>query len=78
MSLNCRQDWRWMPLLVAAALLFVDSAKAETRTVRIATQYGISYLPMTIMAERTCSKPRARNAGSILKPNGCASPEARP
>src|SRR5262249_54460 len=49
MSLNRRHEWQWMPLLFAAALLFAGSARAETRTVRIATQYGISYLPMTIM-----------------------------
>jgi NitT/TauT family transport system substrate-binding protein len=67
MSLNCRHDWRWMPLLVAAALLFVDSAKAGTRTVRIATQYGISYLPMTIMAEKNLLEAEGKKRGLDLK-----------
>ena len=67
MSLNFRHDWRWMPLLAAAAFLFVGSAKAETRTVRIATQYGISYLPLTIMAEKNLLEAEGKKRGLDLK-----------
>ena len=67
MSLNRRDEWQWLPLLFAAALLFVGSAKAETRTVRIATQYGISYLPMTIMAEKNLLEAEGKKRGLDLK-----------
>jgi len=67
MSLNRRHEWHWMPLLFAAALLFAGSANAETRTVRIATQYGISYLPMTIMAEKNLLEAEGKKRGLDLK-----------
>ena len=67
MSLNRRHEWHWMPLLFAAALLFAGGAKAETRTVRIATQYGISYLPMTIMAEKNLLEAEGKKRGLDLK-----------
>ncbi|HYV69292.1 MAG TPA: ABC transporter substrate-binding protein [Pseudolabrys sp.] len=67
MSLNRRHEWQWMPLLFAAALLFAGSAKAETRTVRIATQYGISYLPMTIIAEKNLLEAEGKKRGLDLK-----------
>ena len=67
MSLNRRHEWQWMPLLFAAVFLFVGNAKAETRTVRIATQYGISYLPMTIMAEKNLLEAEGKKRGLDLK-----------
>ena len=68
---------RWVPLLAAAAFLFAGDTNAETRTVRIATQYGISYLPMTIMAEKNLLEAEGRSAASISRPTGCASPADR-
>src|SRR5690242_17287061 len=58
----------WRPLLfAAAAFVFAGDANAETRTVRIATQYGISYLPMTIMAEKNLLEAEGKKRGLDLK-----------
>jgi NitT/TauT family transport system substrate-binding protein len=54
---------------VAAALAFAVSAtaaKAEPRVVRIATQYGISYLPLTIMAEKKLLESEGKKLGLDL------------
>jgi NitT/TauT family transport system substrate-binding protein len=67
MSHNGRHRWRPTLLAVAAAFLFAGSAKAETRTVRIATQYGISYLPLTIMAEKNLLEAEGKKRGLDLK-----------
>src|SRR4029078_3298191 len=67
MSLNRRHEWHWMPLLFAAALLFAGSANAETRPVCIATHYGISYLRMTIMAEKNLLEAEGKKRGLDLK-----------
>jgi NitT/TauT family transport system substrate-binding protein len=59
--------WRW-PMLVAA-LFFTGSstaAQAEPRVVRIATQYGISYLPLTIMAEKHLLEAEGKRLGLDL------------
>ncbi len=47
MAQDRRTFWRW-PLLAALAIAFLagNAANAEPRTVRIATQYGISYLQL--------------------------------
>ena len=67
MSHNCRHRWRPTLLVIAAAFLFAGSANAETRTVRIATQYGISYLPLTIMAEKNLLEAEGKKRGLDLK-----------
>ena len=62
-----RNFWR-LPVL-AAALAFALSAttaKAEPRVVRIATQYGISYLPLTIMAEKKLLESEGKKLGLDL------------
>jgi NitT/TauT family transport system substrate-binding protein len=43
------------------------SAQAETRTVRIAKQFGISYLPLTIMEEKNLLQEHGRRLGLDLK-----------
>jgi NitT/TauT family transport system substrate-binding protein len=43
------------------------SAGAETRTVRIAKQFGISYLPLTIMEEKKLLEAHGRELGLDLK-----------
>ena len=66
--------------LIAAALataivaLGAPSAGAETRTVRIAKQFGISYLPLTVMEEKKLldtalqkmDTPQHQNVGPLL------------
>lgn len=65
MSKFRRGRWLWL-LPVAAASMFVANANAETRTVRIATQYGISYLPLTIMAEKKLLEAEGKKLGLDL------------
>lgn len=64
-----RHNYRWrLPALVAAlALVFATtSGKAEPRVVRIATQYGISYLPLTIMAQKKLLEQEGKKLGLDL------------
>ena len=49
---------------VAAALLAVSaSARAEVSELRVAEQYGISYLPMMIMEDQKLVEKHAKEAG---------------
>src|SRR5665647_1279791 len=58
---------RWPVLAAAAAFVFATaSANAEPRVVRIATQYGISYLPLTIMAEKKMLEAEGKKLGLDL------------
>jgi ABC-type nitrate/sulfonate/bicarbonate transport system substrate-binding protein len=59
-----RSYWRWP--LVAAAFAFafsVTTAGAEPRMVRIAQQFGISYLPLTIMQEKHLLESESKKLG---------------
>lgn len=50
--------------IAAAAVLFaVGAAGAETKTVRIAKQFGISYLPLTVMQEKHLLEQHAKALG---------------
>jgi NitT/TauT family transport system substrate-binding protein len=66
-----RQDrrnlWR-LPLLAAAAALAFSAtaANAETKTVRIAQQFGISYLPLTIMQDKHLLESEGKKLGLDL------------
>src|SRR5712671_1424389 len=59
--------------LIAAALaaaivaLGAPSAGAETRTIRIAKQFGISYLPLTVMEEKKFLEERGKSLGIDIK-----------
>ncbi|HSQ05741.1 MAG TPA: ABC transporter substrate-binding protein [Burkholderiales bacterium] len=67
MGQSHRHTWFW-PIL-AAAITFIFSATAagaEARVVRIATQYGISYLPLTIMAEKKLLESEGKKLGLDL------------
>jgi NitT/TauT family transport system substrate-binding protein len=66
-SMSQKQWWKLRWVLLAAAVLFAaNSANAETRVVRIATQYGISYLPLTIMAENKLLEAEGKKLGLDL------------
>lgn len=54
-------------LAAAVTLAICVSAHAETRTVRIAKQYGISYLPLTIMQEKHLLESEGKKLGLDLK-----------
>jgi NitT/TauT family transport system substrate-binding protein len=52
-------------VLLASAILAAPSApaRAETDTLRVAKQFGISYLPITVMEERKLIEKHAKAAG---------------
>ena len=57
--------------LAAAVALFGNAtgpAKAEPRVVKIATQFGISYLPLTIVAEKKLLEQEGKKLGLDLAP----------
>ena len=59
--------WRWALLAAATTLLFAaHPTNAETRVVRIAKQYGISYLPLTIMQEKKLLEAEGNKLGLDL------------
>ena len=62
-----RKIWR-LPLLAAAAVFAFSatSANAEPRTVRIAEQFGISYLPLTVMKEKHLLELEGKKVGLDL------------
>lgn len=58
----------WLSLAFVAALaLWPRGANAETQTVRIAKQYGISYLPLTIMEQKQLLEAQGKKLGLDLK-----------
>jgi ABC-type nitrate/sulfonate/bicarbonate transport system substrate-binding protein len=62
-----RSAWMAAALATAIATLGAPSAGAETRTIRIAKQFGISYLPLTIMEEKKLLEAQGRQMGLDLK-----------
>jgi len=54
-------------LATAIATLGAPSAGAETRTIRIAKQFGISYLPLTVMEEKKFLEERGKSLGIDIK-----------
>ncbi len=62
------QMWRWPLLAAAASFVFAaTAASAEPRVVRIAQQFGISYLPLTIMHEKNLLESEGKKLGLDLK-----------
>jgi NitT/TauT family transport system substrate-binding protein len=54
--------------LAAASVSFAaSSAGAQTKTIRIAKQFGISYLPLTVMEEKKLLEAQGRQMGLDLK-----------
>jgi NitT/TauT family transport system substrate-binding protein len=65
--MNKSHLWRWSLLAAGfAAAMSVTSANAEPRVVRLATQYGISYLPLTIMSEKKLLEQEGKKLGLDL------------
>ena len=60
---------RWLvPVLAAAAFVFAAGpASAQTKTVRLAKQFGISYLPLTIIEEKKLLEEHGKKLGLDLK-----------
>jgi NitT/TauT family transport system substrate-binding protein len=65
---NHQQLSRWpiKAATVAIATICAANAGAETRVVRIAKQYGISYLPLTIMEEKKLLEAEGKKRGLDL------------
>ena len=67
-----KQNWpcvrRLLPALAAAAFVFAASPSlAQTKTVRLAKQFGISYLPLTIIEEKKLLEEQGKKLGLALK-----------
>ena len=59
---------RWIiSTLAAAAVLLPATAQAQTKTVRLAKQFGISYLPLTIMEQKQLLEAHGKKLGLDLK-----------
>jgi NitT/TauT family transport system substrate-binding protein len=61
---------KWCGSIVAATLAFsfaTAAANAETRTVRVAKQFGISYLPLSVMEEQKLIEAEGKKLGLDLK-----------
>jgi sulfonate transport system substrate-binding protein len=57
-----------LPALAAAAFVFaVSTSLAQTKTVRLAKQFGISYLPLTIIEEKKLLEEHGKKLGLDLK-----------
>lgn len=54
--------------LCGAALAAAGAAEAQTRTVRLAKQFGISYLPLTVMEQKGFLEEEGKRLGLDLKP----------
>jgi len=54
-------------LAAAALLLLPHIASAETKTVRIAKQFGLGYLPLTIMEQKQLLEAQGKKLGLDLK-----------
>lgn len=53
----------WLGALLAAALISGGTARAEEQEVRIAQQFGISYLPLMLMEQQQLLEKQAKAAG---------------
>jgi NitT/TauT family transport system substrate-binding protein len=61
---------KWCGTIVAATIAFSFTninANAETRTVRLAKQYGVSYLPLSVMEEKGLIEAEGKKLGLDLK-----------
>jgi len=58
--------WHWAFVAAATVFLIAAPANAEKRVVRIAKQYGISYLPLTIMQEKKLLEAEGKKLGLDL------------
>jgi NitT/TauT family transport system substrate-binding protein len=54
-------------LVAFASMLLCDSAHAETQAVRLAKQFGISYLPLTIIERKGLLEAQGKKLGLDLK-----------
>jgi NitT/TauT family transport system substrate-binding protein len=68
MTSKSRQKWT-LSLFAAAAVLAYSAttASAEPRTVRVAKQFGISYLPLSVMEEKGLIEAEGKKLGLDLK-----------
>ena len=53
--------------LALAGLAMPSASRAEVSTVRLAKEYGLAYLPLTIMQEEHLLEKQAKKAGLTVK-----------
>jgi NitT/TauT family transport system substrate-binding protein len=58
---------RLLSALAAAAVVFAGPALAQTKTLRLAKQFGISYLPLTIIEEKKLLEEHGKKLGLDLR-----------
>jgi NitT/TauT family transport system substrate-binding protein len=56
-----------VPVVAAAFVLTAGAAAAQTKTIRLAKQFGISYLPLTIMEQKKLLEEHGKRLGLDLK-----------
>jgi NitT/TauT family transport system substrate-binding protein len=59
---------RWLATALAATALAALGGAAHAQTVRIAKQFGISYLPLTMMEQKKLLEEHGKRLGLDLKP----------
>ena len=69
--MHSSRRWIISALAAFAVLLPVTGAQAQNKTVRLAKQFGISYLPLTIMEQSNCSKPTPKARARSEDRMGC-------
>lgn len=68
MKRNTRKIWNLMAAAAFIALPFLPAnASAETRVVRLAKQYGISYLPLAIIEDKGLIESEGKKLGLDLR-----------
>ena len=56
MNRQKKSGWLFMATAVLTFAASANIAEAQTRVVRVAKQYGISYLPLTIIEETIAAR----------------------
>lgn len=66
-TMHSSRRWIISALAATAVLLPAAGAQAQTKTVRLAKQFGISYLPLTIMEQKHLLESHGKKLGLDLK-----------
>ncbi len=70
--MSTRAHWRWLRRRFSRA-----AARAEMSEIKVAQQYGISYLPLMLMEEQKLIEKHAKAGGrSMSRSGGPSSPAA--
>ena len=62
-----RTIWRWIGGLVAVVVACASSLPARAETIRIARQYGISYLPLIVIKAQNLLEKLGQQQGLTIR-----------